>query len=142
MKESFLLSNAVPQQGVGMNQGIWKDLEEKVRRWALERGELYVYTGPVYIISRKRLRSIGKNRVAVPTHVYKIVYDPNRDEAITFLMPNIKLKSSDMPHFIVTIRTLEKETGLNFLSDIEQIRQEMIENRKAEGLWDQATPDR
>lgn len=135
MKESFFLSNAVPQQGVGMNQGIWKDLEKKVRGWAIDRGELYIYTGPAYISSPQRLRTIGRNRVGVPTHVYKIVYDPNRFEAIAFLMPNIRLKSSDMPHFIVSIRTIEKETGLDFLSDLDQTRQEAIENNKPDGLW-------
>lgn len=44
MVESFYLSNMVPQVGRGMNQGIWKDLEEKVRQWALNRGEVYIYT--------------------------------------------------------------------------------------------------
>ena len=31
MIECFYLSNMVPQVGKGMNQGIWKDLEEKVQ---------------------------------------------------------------------------------------------------------------
>ncbi len=40
MKECFYLSNMVPQVGVGMNQGIWKDLEEYVRTWVIHRGAL------------------------------------------------------------------------------------------------------
>ena len=48
MSESFFLSNMVPQTGIGMNQGIWKDLEEKVRLWAISRGEIHIYTGPIY----------------------------------------------------------------------------------------------
>lgn len=56
----------VPQVGKGMNQGIWKDLEEKVRRWALDRGELYIYTGPIYANSAPK--TIGANKIAVPTH--------------------------------------------------------------------------
>lgn len=136
MKESFYLSNMTPQQGVGMNRGIWKVLEEKVRNWAIERGELYIYTGPVYIISQERLRRIGKNKVAVPTHVYKIVYDPNRQEAIAFLMPNIRLKTSDMPEFIVSIRTIENETGLDFLSVLDPSLQASLEVSRAGILWD------
>jgi endonuclease G len=46
MSESFYLSNMVPQVGIGMNRGIWKDLEEKVRKWTLDRKSVYVFTGP------------------------------------------------------------------------------------------------
>jgi len=48
MIESFILSNIVPQVGVGFNQGIWKQLETLVRKVALDRGEVYVITGPIY----------------------------------------------------------------------------------------------
>jgi len=48
MVESFILSNIVPQVGRGFNQGIWKDLEALVRKLAVDRGEIYVITGPIY----------------------------------------------------------------------------------------------
>lgn len=133
MSESFFLSNMVPQTGKGMNQGIWKDLEEKVRLWALSRGEVYIYTGPIYATDASE--TIGSNRVAVPTHLYKIIYDPVTVDAIAFIMPNIKLKSSDMPTYIVTIREVEEKTGLNFLSRLKQKIQDAIELTKAEELW-------
>jgi endonuclease G len=47
MKESFFLSNMAPQQGVGFNQHIWKNLEELTRGVVRRRGTLYVITGPV-----------------------------------------------------------------------------------------------
>jgi DNA/RNA endonuclease G (NUC1) len=47
MKESFLLSNIVPQVGAGFNRDIWATLEGHVRDIAKARGELYVITGPV-----------------------------------------------------------------------------------------------
>jgi hypothetical protein len=37
--------------------------------------------------------TIGVNKVGVPKHLYKIVYDPNKKEAIAFLMPNKALKN-------------------------------------------------
>jgi endonuclease G len=46
MVESFFLSNAVPQVGLGFNRGIWKKLEELTRDLARGRGEIYVITGP------------------------------------------------------------------------------------------------
>jgi DNA/RNA endonuclease G (NUC1) len=48
MDESFILSNAVPQQGLGFNRGIWKEFEQLVRKLTKDRGELYVITGPIY----------------------------------------------------------------------------------------------
>jgi len=133
MAESFFLSNMVPQTGIGMNRGIWKDLEEKIRRWAISRGEVFIYTGPIY--TRSPPDSIGRNKVAVPTHLYKIIYDPVRLEAIAFIMPNTNLQSADMPRYIVTIREVEQKTGLNFLSKPEPQIEEAVELTRAEALW-------
>jgi endonuclease G len=133
MIECFFLSNMVPQVGKGMNQGIWKNLEEYVRKWAIARDELYFFTGPIYEGGVKE--TIGKNKVAVPTHLYKIVYDPNKAEAIAFIMPNDKLDSKDMPDYIVTIRDVEEKTGLDFLSRLDKHVQDVIETKKAKGLW-------
>jgi endonuclease G len=48
MVESFILSNVVPQVGLGFNRGIWKDFEALVRELVINRGEIYVVTGPIY----------------------------------------------------------------------------------------------
>ena len=47
MRESFTLSNAVPQQGLGFNRHIWKEFEDLVRKLAQDRGEIIVITGPI-----------------------------------------------------------------------------------------------
>jgi endonuclease G len=108
-------------------------LEEHIRKWAVDRDELYIFTGPIYEGGVKE--TIGKNKVAVPTHLYKIVYDPNKAEAIAFIMPNEKLDTKDMPKYIVTIRDIEKKTGLDFLSELNKQVQDTIETKKATGLW-------
>jgi endonuclease G len=73
--------------------------------------------------------------VAVPSHLYKIVYDPHKAEAIAFIMPNQKLNNADMPKYIVTIRDVENKTGLDFLSNLYPDVQNVVENKKAQGLW-------
>ncbi|OPY85925.1 MAG: Nuclease precursor [Syntrophorhabdus sp. PtaU1.Bin153] len=133
MIECFFLSNMVPQVGKGMNRGIWKDLEALVRTWTIRRGELFIFTGPIYQGGVKK--TIGKNRVAVPSHLYKIVYDPDRKEAIAFVMPNKALKTKDLPAYIVTIRDVESKTGLDFLTSFDKELQDTIETTKAEDLW-------
>ena len=134
MEESFLLSNMVPQVGRKMNQGIWAILEEQVRQWAIDREEVFIYTGPIYNNDRAS-RTIGSNHVGVPDRFYKIVYDPNAQEAIAFIMPNAPLETKDMPLYIVSIRDIEMETGLNFLSTLHRKEQNRIEKSKAEMPW-------
>ena len=73
--------------------------------------------------------------MAVQSHLYKIVYDPHKAEAIAFIMPNEKLNSADMPKYIVTIRDIEQKTGLDFLSNLDQQVQEVIGNKRGQGLW-------
>jgi endonuclease G len=133
MSESFFLSNIIPQVGEGMNRGIWKNLEVMVRRWVINRGEVYIYTGPIY--AKAPPDTIGTNKVAVPTHLYKIIYDPVTVEAIAFIMPNIKLKGADISTYIVTIREVEEKTGLNFLSKLNPMIEDIVETNTAIKLW-------
>ncbi|KAF0221119.1 MAG: DNA/RNA non-specific [Geobacteraceae bacterium] len=132
MKESFYLSNMVPQNP-NMNQHIWKELEEKIRQWALDRGELYIYTGPIF--AGEEIEAIGDNEVCVPTHIYKIVYDPKMVEAIAFIMPNEPLDPSDIPNYIVTIGEVEEQTGLDFLKNLTKSVEDVVETEKAQELW-------
>lgn len=133
MIQCFYLSNMVPQVGKGMNQGIWAQLEDDVRNWARSRGDLFVITGPVYV--NKEKLTVGKNQVAVPTHLYKIIFDPNTDEVIAFIMPNMSFNTNDLPNYIVRIRDIEDLTGLDFLSALDKQKQDSIEIKKADGLW-------
>ena len=126
MSESCLLSNMAPQVGAGFNRGIWKSLETKVRNWAKARGELYVVTGPIYKSAQKK---IGKNKVTVPTHFFKVVFDPIKVEAIAFILPNKKNKSKDLPKFIVRVDKVESETGLDFLSKLNNNVEKVIERK-------------
>ena len=51
MSECFLLSNMIPQIGDGFNNGIWKSLENAVRGWVQQRGELTIIAGPVFAVA-------------------------------------------------------------------------------------------
>jgi len=134
MSESFYLSNMVPQVGVGNNRGIWMELEKKVRNWGLDRGELFVYSGPIYRAEDQE--TIGKNRVAVPGYLYKVVLDPRKNEVIAVILPNRKLSTEDLPKYLVSVREVERETGLHFLSTLPSEEQERLENTRAGRLWE------
>lgn len=133
MDECFYLSNMVPQVGKRMNRGIWRMLEEKVRKWALKRGEVYIYTGPVYEATKSEV--IGLNRVVVPTALFKVVFDPQTQEVIAFMMPNKPLDTKDMPKYIVSVRDIENATGLDFFNNYNQESQDYMETVKASTIW-------
>lgn len=83
--ESFALSNVIPQVP-SVNRGIWSRVESLVRKMVMERGELFVVTGPLFNGGAQK-RCGG--RVLIPPAMYKAVYDPIRDEAAAFLVDNI-----------------------------------------------------
>lgn len=111
MEESFYLSNMVPQNGP-MNEGIWAGLESATRACGREVGEVYVLTGPVY---QGRWRTVGPDKVAVPTSLYKVVLDPHSGDSRAFVMPNRALqRTSDFTPYAVPIAQVEQLTGLTF----------------------------
>lgn len=137
MSASFLLSNIAPQTGAGFNRGVWKTLEGKVREWVAARGELYVITGPIYFTEFHL--HIGSNNVSVPTHFYKVVFDPIRVEAIAFVLPNKKSDSQDLSHSIVSVDRVEAQTGLNFLSKLDDSVESLVESRVEPHAWQLTT---
>lgn len=71
MAQSFSLANMVPQDQT-QNAGPWSRIEQDTRKYVMRAaGDVYVYTGPYYA---GKPASIGFG-VAVPSHVYKVVYD-------------------------------------------------------------------
>lgn len=132
MNETFLLSNMAPQVGIGFNRGIWEELENKVRQWAEEQGEIYVYVGPIFAFKNKK--TIGPNHVAVPSHFFKVVFDPNKMEAIAFVFPNVKLERGTIPYYIVSIDYIEQLTGLDFLAPLGDDVENKIEAVRSE-MW-------
>lgn len=138
--ESFLLSNMAPQVGIGFNRGVWKDLEDKVREWTRSRQDVYVLTGPAFDPSgdEMRFKLVGKTRVAVPTHFFKIVVErksPDRVEAIAFLLPNKKLPGRDLPKYLTSVEAIERMTGLDFLDELPDEEEDRVESAPAKGLW-------
>jgi len=116
MTESFFMSNMSPQIKV-FNAGVWKELEENVRDWAIKRKELYIVSGPILKGNEKKIGK--KTKVSVPTAFYKIlldIKDPGR-EAIAFVVPH-RLCTEPLDAFATSIDEVEKMTGLDFFSKL------------------------
>lgn len=134
MRDSFYLSNAVPQNS-SINSGKWSQLEGRVRDWAIDRGALYIFTGPIYAKGIP-VERIGKGKVAAPSYVFKVVYDPEAEESIAFIVENRKkTKSADTFVQIVSIEEIEKKTGLSFLTELSAAKRRATITSKAPALW-------
>ena len=132
MSDSFYMSNMSPQKPA-FNRGIWKNLEAQVRDFAITEHDVYIVTGP--ILPKTKTVTIGGNKVTVPTHYYKIVYDRTPPEKmIAFILPN---DGSNRPlqDFAVTVDAVEAATGLNFFSIVPQPKQEQLESTISVQDW-------
>lgn len=130
MSDSFYLSNMVPQSPA-LNRGAWRQLEITVREWAQVKGSLYVITGPLYM---SPVTSIGAG-VAVPSYIFKIVYDPKLNSAIAFLVPNSDISVIDLPKYITTITVIEQLIGVDFFPNLPYNKKTMKNKMSTIEFW-------
>lgn len=118
MTETFYLSNIVPQEP-SMNRGIWAKLEDKVRDWAVANDSVYVIVGNIFTNNPKR---IGKNQVAVPKWMYKIVFDISKKDGykmIGFVMENTDYDHQAFYQYAVPVSKIEELTGIKFFPNLD-----------------------
>ena len=123
MNESFLYSNISPQSPL-LNRDKWKSLETLVREWASEE-KIHVVTGGILVSG---LQEIGNNGVDVPKYFYKIIYSPNKDKMIAFILPNEKCKM-DLKEYVVTVDKVEELTNIDFFPQLVDEIEENLESK-------------
>jgi endonuclease G, mitochondrial len=126
--ETFLLSNMSPQLPK-FNRAIWKGLENRERKWSNQRGRVYVITGPVFANSKQN------GRIMVPSHFYKIIFDPSKNEAISFLLPHKALYTAQLSRYRVSIDVIEEASGINFFAELEDDVEDELEAEVARMMW-------
>jgi endonuclease G len=116
---------------------VWGDLEEYCRELVQQGKELYIIAGPV-----GRKGSIGrKEKIAVPAKNWKVIVVLDRQglgmqgvnantRTIAVMMPNdSSVKGKGWKSFRVSVARVERETGLNFLSNVSPQVQQVIESK-------------
>ncbi|KAM9287974.1 nuclease EXOG, mitochondrial [Cariama cristata] len=135
MAETFYLSNIVPQNYEN-NAGFWNRMEMYCRELTERFEDVWVVSGPLTLpqINDNGKKSvtyqvIGKDDVAVPSHLYKVIL-ARRSRTSTeplvlgaFVVPNNPIGfSHQLPEFQVNIEDLEKMSGLVFFPQVDKTK--------------------
>lgn len=143
------LLNACPQKHA-FNAGVWLGLEKRCGDWANKYGDIWVIAGPIILNkSGKHTPSkwIGKGqemKVAVPDEFFKIVVkeseNPHRPDVLAFIFPHeeeLDDSSDDFDDrpYLVSVREIERQTGLDFFTVLSKADQDAIEEKPASRLW-------
>ena len=123
--QTFYITNAAMQYD-DMNRGSWESLESHVYEWLEEKSasvnanEIYVVSGAVYAgrqnsgdlrcdldtgLNFDRTSSSTTNFMAVPSHFFKILCDPQNQESIAYLDENVQ----DGNLYGMSVRNLEEK---------------------------------
>lgn len=74
------------------------------------------------------------NGVYIPNRFFKVILDPQMNEAIAFILPHRKISTSELPLFITTVDDVEEATNLNFFNTIPDPIEEVMEEQYW-GIW-------
>ena len=125
---TFYFTNMTPQNGQ-LNEGVWADLEQKVRDWSAEFDTLYVVTGCSIVGSTEVATDNDGKAVTVPVGYYKALlgYKTEGDlagsaanggyTACAFWFNNEPYSGSYMDK-VMTIAELEQKTGVDFFVNL------------------------
>lgn len=130
MSESFFMSNMSPQLP-GFNRGVWRRVENQVRRWVTNQS-LLIITGPIL---EKALPHI--NGISIPRQYFKIVYDKKNDVMLGFLLFNEK-SNLDLKEFITSVDEIERRSGIDFFSNMPMADQARLEQMNQWPSFDSA----
>lgn len=133
---TFVMTNIIPQTPDN-NRGPWVDLENHCRDLVEEGKELFIMAG-----GYGEKTTIANGKVIPPQNLWKIVVVMDEtDLGVKGISPNTSTIAVDIPNqqgikrhewqdYQVTIDSLEKQTGYDFLSDVPKPIQDVLESRR------------
>jgi endonuclease G, mitochondrial len=120
---SFSLGNMVPQVPEN-NRQLWEGVESATRKLVSANGEGYIVTGPAFIVNQtmdgqtygSNLKSIGRNNVIVPTHMWKALFIPSRNIMGVYWAKN----DDSLTYEVISVNTLVNRTGIDPFPSVSQ----------------------
>ena len=132
MNESFYMTNMAPQLP-SFNRGVWKKLENQVRRIAKEEKIIHIVTGPIFNFKKHPTKD---KKLSIPKQFYKIIYIEHKKfpKMIAFLLNNEK-SGRHIDEFIVTVDVIEKLTGIDFFHNLNSKLEANLESAVEQLTW-------
>ncbi len=106
--ECFYMTNIVPQIP-NFNRGLWKKLEEKERKIALQNDSTWIVAGCIYLLSHK---TYSIDNIWVPDYMYKVI--STKTQTICYLFPNKVFTDTDIEKYKTTLDDISKISGVTF----------------------------
>ncbi|XP_046543209.1 nuclease EXOG, mitochondrial-like isoform X2 [Haliotis rubra] len=136
MSDTFYLTNILPQDPDN-NAGFWNRFEMYCRDLTKKFKDVRILSGPVMLPESEEdgklyvnYEVIGKNQVAVPTHLFKVIVAENDDSdkkyVGAFVVPNKPISSHKLQDFEVSVDYLERKTGVKYLPKLDKSRQSSL----------------
>ena len=123
-QDAFLLSNVSPS-GVGLGANGWGDVDALAISATKELGAIYVINGPMFI---DNTITIGKGKVKVPSHFYKIAYSPSKRRMWAYVVQNKRVAQGGANDRATTVDWIEAQTGLDFFPNLSKHLQDKLES--------------
>ncbi|WP_434978103.1 DNA/RNA non-specific endonuclease [Daejeonia sp. YH14] len=128
---TFYFTNMTPQIG-NLNEGLWADLETKVRTWTKQCDTLYVVTGAMLTASKDDVINYtydnNQKPIAVPKYYFKALLKRknNNYSSIAFRFNNADTVFPNISQYQMTVSDLENLTGFKFFPKINTAVKEKI----------------
>ena len=136
--ETFLMTNITPQ-APNLNRRAWQRLEDISANYFADRyAPFNVITGPIFDGKPKHLP--GYKFIAIPTGFYKIFVRKGENgeapKVLAFIMPQEAKGNEDLTDFLVSVRDIEQQTGLDFLHELDDGVEAYVETLIDPQSWD------
>ena len=127
-EETFLMTNITPQRPT-LNQKVWQELEMlEFDTFREHYKTLWVYSGPIFDEKSENLNK--SSHVLIPKAFYKIyvgIDHANTPHMLAFIIPQDAKPHGKLQKYIVSVREVEKATGLNFFYELNPDVEEKLE---------------
>ncbi len=135
-RQTFLTTNIIPQLP-GLNQRGWEALESLIStEWSEQFSEVWVFTGPIFEGPCMELES----DVALPSACYMIVIDSDditgEVNALGVIMEQRRIEEEPLEEFVFTIDEIEARTDIDFLPELEDSVESVVEAEDADARWE------
>ena len=137
-QQTFYMSNMHPQLS-GHNSGIWNNLEQKVNAWgnnASFRDTLYVVKAGT-IDNPDQVTGKTSSGLIIPKYFYMTILclKDGQYKAIAFWTEHTNSTSATMSSSAITVRELEKRTGIDFFCNLPDDIEEAVETKLNKNDW-------